>query len=192
MVLLAVGQDDLMQCSFGATRGDAMAEMNEVDTRKMLELLQAIADALQEIEKELIKIVGSGKYRDPTGPRWRRSSGIEPGETGPTGIHARDRRRERAQNRDGNASGTPHFAYRSRCVGQSRIRAAGYLASCTHVGQQSVLVSLVGVTLRREQLGRQFVRHRWFATRPTPSVAAADGSSPAARRLTRLRAEGKL
>jgi hypothetical protein len=38
-----------------------MAKMSEVDIQKMLEFLQAIADALQGIEKELIKIVGSGK-----------------------------------------------------------------------------------------------------------------------------------
>ncbi len=38
-----------------------MAEMSEVDTRKMLELLQAIANALEGIEKELAKLVGRGK-----------------------------------------------------------------------------------------------------------------------------------
>jgi hypothetical protein len=38
-----------------------MAEMSEVDIRKMLELLQAIADALEGIEKELYKIAGRSK-----------------------------------------------------------------------------------------------------------------------------------
>jgi hypothetical protein len=41
--------------------GDAMAEMSEVDIRKMVELLQAIADAVEGIEKELSKLVGRGK-----------------------------------------------------------------------------------------------------------------------------------
>jgi hypothetical protein len=41
--------------------GDAMAEMREVDIRKMLELLQAIADAVEGIEKELSKLVGRGE-----------------------------------------------------------------------------------------------------------------------------------
>jgi hypothetical protein len=38
-----------------------MAEMSEVDIRKMVELLQAIADAVEGIEKELSKLVGRGK-----------------------------------------------------------------------------------------------------------------------------------
>ena len=38
-----------------------MAEMSEIDIRKMLELLQAIADALEGIEKELGKLVGRGE-----------------------------------------------------------------------------------------------------------------------------------
>jgi hypothetical protein len=37
-----------------------MAEMSEVDIRKMVELLQAIADAVEAIEKELSKLVGRG------------------------------------------------------------------------------------------------------------------------------------
>jgi hypothetical protein len=44
----------------GRTEG-LVAEMSDVDTRKMLELLQAIANALEGIEKELAKLVGRGK-----------------------------------------------------------------------------------------------------------------------------------
>jgi hypothetical protein len=41
--------------------GDAMAEMNEADILKLMELLQVIADAVQAIGEELSKFIPGGK-----------------------------------------------------------------------------------------------------------------------------------
>ena len=38
-----------------------MAQMNEADILKMMELLQVIADAVEAIGEELSKLIGGGK-----------------------------------------------------------------------------------------------------------------------------------